>query len=300
MAAMEIDARALWVRFETYHDVTYFTPESRAATDALGCKGTWMGYFGTRAAPLGPTTPEMVTATFYNFHPKRVAEAIPAAWKIASPEAFLRTRLSGVDSALRRMLPAEMLDSVDLAAAAVLVRSAAERAPIAGRPLAAANATVPWPAEPHLVLWQASARLRESRGDGHVAALIAAGLGPCEALVMFGADHGLDASYQQAQRGWSAKEWAAAAGRLVARGLLTKQGKLTEKGAETRRWVEQRTVEEAAAPWLAIGAEASARAADLLTPIAMRIADANQATGGNQMAIAPVEELSRLAVATAG
>ncbi|MFD1049706.1 hypothetical protein ACFQ1S_31345, partial [Kibdelosporangium lantanae] len=42
----------MWVLVETYHDVTYFSPESRAATDALGCKGGWMGYFGMRAAPL--------------------------------------------------------------------------------------------------------------------------------------------------------------------------------------------------------------------------------------------------------
>src|SRR4030081_1965733 len=106
---MEIEVRALYALFETYHDVTYFTPESRAATDALGCQGSWMGYFGTRSAPLGAASPEMVTATFYNFHTKRVAESIPGAWKIASPENFLRARLSGVDSAMRRMLPAELL-----------------------------------------------------------------------------------------------------------------------------------------------------------------------------------------------
>ena len=90
-------ARDMWVRFETYHDVTYFTPESRAATDALGCKGGWMGYFGMRAAPLGAAPPELVTATFYNFHPSRVARVIPDAWEIASPQRFLETRLSGVD-----------------------------------------------------------------------------------------------------------------------------------------------------------------------------------------------------------
>jgi hypothetical protein len=41
----------------------------------------------------------------------------------------------------------------------------------AGRPLAAANADLPWPGEPHLVLWHAINVLREQRGDGHIAAV---------------------------------------------------------------------------------------------------------------------------------
>ena len=47
------DVRALWVRVETIHAVTYFADESRAAANSCGMKGFWMGYFGFRAAPLG-------------------------------------------------------------------------------------------------------------------------------------------------------------------------------------------------------------------------------------------------------
>jgi Helix-turn-helix family len=296
---MLTDARSMWVRFETYHDVTYFTAESRAATDALGCKGGWMGYFGMRAAPLGAASPELVTATFYNFHPDRVARAIPDAWGIASPEAFLRTRLSGVDGALRRML-AEVLESAELAEAAVLLRSVAERAPVAGRPLAAANAALPWPAEPHLVLWQATTRLRESRGDGHVAALVSAGLDPCETLVLFGVERGLDPAYLRAARGWSEEEWARATDRLAGRGLLTGTGELTGSGSALRRWVEERTDESAAVPWLAVGEQVTARVAELLTPISLRLAGANEAMKVNPLAIAPVAELTRLAADGAG
>jgi hypothetical protein len=292
-------AREMWLRFETYHDVTYFTPESRAATDALGCKGGWMGYFGMRAAPLGAASPELVIATFYNFHPKKVARAVPDAWQIAAPERFLETRLSGVDSGLRRMLPADVLAGDELAEAAGLMRDAAEHAPIAGRPLAAANAALPWSAEPHLVLWQASTRLRESRGDGHVAALVSAGLDPCEALVIFGADKGLTPEYLQVARGWSAPEWEQARNRLVARGLLDDSG-LTEEGAAVRRWVEERTDAEAEAPWLALGGEACARLAELLNPISLYIAKSNEAMQLNPIGISPVAELSRLATERAG
>ncbi|NUT95311.1 MAG: hypothetical protein HOY78_25120, partial [Saccharothrix sp.] len=119
-----MDPRALWLRFETYHDVTYFTPESRAVTDALGCKGGWMGYFAMRAAPLGAAAPETVTAAFYSFHPRMAARALPDAWEVASPERFLAARLEGADGALRRMLP-----TLDVGEAAELALRAASAVP---------------------------------------------------------------------------------------------------------------------------------------------------------------------------
>lgn len=93
----------------------------------------------------------------------------------------------------------------------------------AGRPLAAANADLPWPGEPHLVLWHAINVLREQRGDGHIAALQVAGLDPCEALVSFAAIGAAPAEVF-ASRGWSAAEWSAARDRLTARGVDRRGG----------------------------------------------------------------------------
>jgi hypothetical protein len=81
------DVRPVWWLTETVHNVSYFAPEGRAATDALGCRGMRMGYFGTRAAPLGAVTAEAVIATFVSFSPAMVVhilisettKAIPAA-----------------------------------------------------------------------------------------------------------------------------------------------------------------------------------------------------------------------------
>lgn len=275
----------MWVRFETYHDVTFFTAESRAATDALGCKGGWMGYFGMRAAPLGAATAELITAVFYTFHPNRVARAIPDAWAIASPETFLETRLAGADAALRRMLGGETIAGKEVAEAAELAREAADLAPIAGRPLAAANRTVPWPDAPHLALWQATTVLRESRGDGHVAALVAAQLDPCEALVAFAGDTGLAPGFLQVARGWSEDEWSHARTRLAERGLCTEDGILTDEGAELRSWVERRTDEAAAAPWQAFGTSKTSRLAELLTPLATRLARENEGMRTNPLAL---------------
>ena len=195
----------MWRALEPYHAVTYFAPEARAATDAMGCKGGWMSYFGLRAAPLGTTPPGVVTALFYNFHPDRVARALPAAWAVAEPERFLRARLSSIDEALRRLL-GDAVASDELAEAAELAEEAAMAAPTAGRALAAANAALDRPEEPHLALWHAQTVLRESRGDGHVAALVAAGLDPCEALVVFAADGHVGAEPLRDWRGWASVE----------------------------------------------------------------------------------------------
>ncbi|WP_433264405.1 SCO6745 family protein [Actinosynnema sp. CS-041913] len=282
---MSPSPRDLWLRFETYHDVTYFTPESRAVTDELGCKGGWMGYFGMRAAPLGAAAPQTVTAAFFTFHVGMVSRALPDAWEIASPEAFLEARLRGVDGALRRMLP-----SLDVAEAAELAVQAASEVPLPGRVLGAANAALPVPDEPHLALWQACTTLRESRGDGHLAALVAAGLSACETLVLFGADKGLDPAYLRVARGWNEEEWRAAEAALTSRGLY--DDGLTPAGRSLRAEIERRTDEAAARPWDVLGADGTARFLELMTPIALSLGRQNEMMRTNPMAIDPVGELT--------
>lgn len=284
-------ARQMWIRFETYHAVTYFTPESRAAVDALGVKGGWMGYFAMRAAPLGAVPPEVITSAFYNFHSSLVRRAIPAAWHLAEPRAYLAARLAGADNALRRLLGEDTLASPEVAEAAELAVRAAAAAPTAGRPLAVANSLVPLPEVPHLALWQAATTLRESRGDGHVAALVAADLDPCETLVLFAAERGMDPGYLRTARKWSDDDWRSATGRLAERGLLTEAAELTELGERLRHDVEQRTDRAASAPWRVLGRADTDRLAALLTPLTLRIAKGNDAMRTNPMGLDAVREL---------
>jgi hypothetical protein len=213
-------ARRLWRAVEPVHAVTYFAPESQQACTELGTRGFWMSYFAQRAAPLGPVPPEVVTALFYNFHPGLVRRAVPAVWAVATPQRYLEVRLASVDAALHRLLGPDVLGSPQVAEAAEIARAAALAAPTAGRALAAANAALSWPEPPHLVLWHAQTVLREHRGDGHVAALLSAGVDPVEALVLFAADQSMDADWLRTRRGWSVPEWADAVGRLAARGLV--------------------------------------------------------------------------------
>ncbi|HEX5401171.1 MAG TPA: hypothetical protein VFX16_02575, partial [Pseudonocardiaceae bacterium] len=163
--------------------------------------------------------------------------------------------------------------------------------PTAGRPLAAANSLVRKPDSPHLALWQAATTLRESRGDGHVAALIAADLDPCETLVLFAADKGMDRAYLQTARRWSDEDWDAATARLGDRGLLSDTGKLTTAGTKLRAWVEDRTDQAASAPWRALGQAACARLAELMTPLARRIVAGNDVMRTNPMGLDAAREL---------
>ena len=154
---------------------------------------------------------------------------MPDTWKVASPQRFLATRLEAVDTALHRLLGSDVLRSPAVAEAAALAREAALAAPTAGRPLGAANAALPWPEPPHLVLWHAQTVLRELRGDGHVAALLTAGLDPVESLVLFAADIAMDPDWMRTRRGWTEDEWAAGVARLAGRGLLDGGGALTAR-----------------------------------------------------------------------
>ena len=95
-------------------------------------------------------------------------------------------------------------------------------------------------------LWQACTTLREHRGDGHVAALTAAGLDGCQALVLFALSEQLPVAMFLDSRGWSLDEWEAARGALEARRLVLGD-RLTSEGTELRRSIEA-TTDDLAAP----------------------------------------------------
>lgn len=259
--------RQMWHLLEPLHAVLYYAPQVYEETGALGYDTAerWPSYFALRAAPLGAVGPRQVASAFYSFSPRMVAAQVPAIWDVAGPDEVVGARTRGVDRAYRALL-GERVDGAGLAEAAALARRAAEAADTGGRPLAAANTALPWPREPHLVLWQAALVLREHRGDGHLAALLTAGLDPVEALVSFAAVGAAPAEVF-ASRGWAEGEWAAARERLLGRGLLDADGTATAAGRALRAEAERRTDELAAAPWEALGDRGTARLADLLGPL---------------------------------
>jgi len=232
----ERPARALWRRLEPIHVVTYFTAECREANTATGLRGFWMGYFGTRAAPLGSVGPGVVEAAFFGFAPRMVRRAIPDAWSFAAPDRILAVRRRAAAQALRRLAPS--VDDGDVAA--VSLRRVVDHAADSGRVLFAANRDLGPPDDPVENLWWLATCLREHRGDGHVAALTAAGLDGCEAHVLFAAEALVPDEVLRDNRGWTPDEWRQATERLTRRGLLDEHG-ITEAGRALRQTVEAQT-----------------------------------------------------------
>ncbi|BCL31726.1 hypothetical protein GCM10017557_65850 [Streptomyces aurantiacus] len=246
------------------HRAGYFAPEPTDELAALGLERGSMTYLAGRAAPLGAVGAGTVTATFYNFNHEHVARSIPAAWTVTTPEAVLAARLRGADGMLRRLLGEDALASKEMAEAAELALRATEGCQRQARPLYAANAELPVPEEPHLALWHAATLLREHRGDGHLAALLTAGLSGIEALVLHNATGTAPTSAVFLRtRGWSAEQWAAARDRLRERGLLDGAGDLTEAGVALREEAETLTDRLDVAPYEHLGPAATERLTEL-------------------------------------
>jgi len=261
-------ARRMWTLYEPYHAVIYFAPEVADALKDAGYKGFWMGYFAGRLAPLGAAGPEVGTAVCFGFLPSMVARSLPDAWRFAPPVAALDARLAGMAGALDTL----GVSDDDVAEAADLAARAAAAIDPAGRILAAANMALPLPGTPRLALWQSTTTLREHRGDGHVAALTAAGLDGCQAQV-FAVAGGSDRAWLQRSRGWSDEDWSRAFAELLSRNLIETDGTLSDHGRVRRDQIEAQTDAAAEAPWQALGPTGTARLAALLTPLAARIAE---------------------------
>ncbi len=286
-------ARKTWRTAEVIHGMIYFAPEATeryarlgfpaqvAGVDGAEIPGR-MGYFASRGAPLGAASAELVIATFFNFCPALVRAVIPGAWSIAAPPSVLDARLDAVDAALRRYLGAA-IGGPAMEELAILARRAADAAASRpeGRPLFAAHAALPWPSEAHLVVWHAQSLLREFRGDGHVAALLAEDLTGIEALVVHGATGEVPPAVLQQTRAWPDDEWSEAVERLRRRGLLEPSGevRLSDAGRVHRQWVEDRTDVLSVPAYAALGEDGCERLRELARPLSTAILEAGGVPG---------------------
>jgi hypothetical protein len=270
-AEIPILARLIWRRLEPFHAITYFAKESQVAFEAVGMKGFWMGYFAGRAAAMGPVGANLVTATFFNFHPDRVARAVPDCWKITTPAAIHRARVDGMVNALTSAVQLD-LEALALLEPLATTMAGAACSELGGRPLFAAHAEVPWPEEgPAIQAWWAATLIREHRGDGHIAALVDAGVAPCEALVLQSTYAGVPSDLLKTSRKWSEDEWSAATESLASRGWVGADGAPTDKGRSGLAAIERRTDELASGPVAAIGVDAAAAVAEAALPVAQAV-----------------------------
>ncbi len=221
---------------------------------ARGMRNYWDGYFAGRAAPLGLAPAEVVHAVFYNFAEGEVARHIPWVWGKITPQEAIAVREQGSATALRQLI-GEHADSPDLVRVADLATRAAVSAPTEGRALYAGLRALEVPEEPVARLWHAATLLREHRGDGHNAALVAHGIGGTEAHVLMALS--LDMRAEEFGRIHHLPEarLAAVVDGLRGRGLVDAAGGFTDAGRETKARIEALTDELAAPAYDVLGAE---------------------------------------------
>lgn len=267
-----LTARKTWRTLEPIHAAIYFVAEAGQEYAAIGLGGQ-AAYFASRAAPMGSVAAEVVTATFFNFDHDFVRRSMAGVWDSVTPSDVTAARLRAADQMMRRLVPeavssAEIVEAAELARRVALAASARPE----GRPLFAGHASLPWPDEAHLVLWHAQSLLREYRGDGHIAALVAAGLDGCEALVTHAAAGDVPAQLLKSTRQRTDADWRAAVERLQARGWLDADGALTDYGRERRQWIEDTTDELTVNAYGVIGVDGCARVRELARPISRQLA----------------------------
>ena len=263
--------RAIWMRIETIHAVTYFGEESVEAGAALGLSGFWMTYFGFRGAPLGPVVPGVVDATFFNFDPGFVRRWVPEVWSRCETSRLVDARAAAAATTLRRVEP--QIERV-AALAAPLLSHAVEHADTGTRALFAANREVAQRADPVEHVWQLCTTLREHRGDGHNAVLSGRGVSGAMAHVLISAEGVIPAEDLQRTRGLSEGSWADAVARCEHAGWVDRSGRLTEAGRALRADVEAATDALATQPFQALRATDRQALVEVLTPAATTIANA--------------------------
>ena len=266
--------RRLWSLTEPIHAVVYFSPEPVMAMRAAGYRGYWMGYFAQRSAPLGPVAPEVVHALFYNFGWQRVSGALPDAWSFAPPEVALDARRDSTAQALRRQFGG-LVESPELLRAVELVERAALAAPLEGRAMYAANRALELPSDPVERLWHATTLLREHRGDGHIAALITAGITGRQSHVLQALATGTPRAVYDVARDFTDEEWTARLDELTQRGLV-ENGELTPSGRALKSEIEATTDQLAASAYAGLTESEQRTLADALLPLVRAIVAAGE------------------------
>jgi hypothetical protein len=252
-------ARDLRDAIEPLATISFWSEPAYAEYEALGLDFL-TGYVWSRSSVMGAPDAGVVAAAFAVFEPGAIAGLLGAARDACGLDAIRRAREAGAVRALREVLGQ---DPDGLADAVAVLRRASEALDVAGRPLHAGLRGLPWPDDRHGQLWHACSLLREGRGDGHVGALVAHGIGGLQANLLTELWVGWSGFAYTATRAWPEEAVQAAAADLEARGLI-KGESLTADGLELRRAIEAAT-DQAMAPALAA-------AGDDLGPVVERCA----------------------------
>lgn len=213
----------------------YFVPEAQEAYGELGFDNYIESYFCSRGACLGQPSGQVVTAAFGVFNPAIVVPAVEAGWSKTDGPTILQARQRGATAALHRIL-----GEADPTPVVETLRPLMEAVSITGRTLFAGLRSLPFPDDPVAQLWRVCDYVRERRGDGHIAAWVAAGCDAIEIGLLTELYWGLGLGTYIRTRGWSQEEIEAGIERLESKGYL-RDGAFTDTGREYRRSIESST-----------------------------------------------------------
>ena len=271
----------------------YFAPECHQRYAALGFNpspGSTSGgvalpdgpaYFTSRGSALGQAPGELVAAAFGVFNVEAVVPSVTFGWSITDAATIAEERLLGGVEQLERILGVE--PEGIRRANELLGRAVAPLEPW-GRALFAGTLAQPLPGTPLGDLFRLGDRLREFRGDSHIAAWVAAGLDATEIGLLTEPYWGMPTRTYVRTRAWSDAQLDAAEERLQAAGHLA-EGTLTDSGRAFREDIELTTDAQLAPAVAALGNDL-AELAGLLQPWG----EAVMAAGGyppSPLAIAP-------------
>lgn len=233
---------------EPFTAQVYFAPEAHAAYEALGfdgSRGEFNGvaapdgpaYFTSRGSVMGQVAGEVVAAAFGVFNPAAVVPSVQRGWSITDAATIEQARTEGALGQLSRIL-GEAPDGIERAAE--LLERAGDGLRVEGRALFAGLMSCAVPDSPLGAAWRHADRLREYRGDAHIAAWTSAGLDAVEIGLLTELYWGLPLKSYVRSRAWSADDLDAAIERLEARGLVA-DGAFTDAGRALRTDIEERT-----------------------------------------------------------
>ena len=210
---------------------------SRAVYERVAALGLdfFEAYVWGRAAALGEPAAATVVATFGVFDPALLTAVYERGSAAASREAVLAAREQGAAETLTKFVSADKA-----AALADRLQPALDGLDGMGRPLFSALRALPRPSTASGRLWRSAELVREHRGDGHLAALVASGLDMVSANILTELWLGYPLGQYSGSRGIDADRLMPAVARLAERGWMEGES-LSASGRAAREELEAAT-----------------------------------------------------------
>jgi hypothetical protein len=242
-------ARRLRDAVEPIATIGWWSEAAAARLDALG-HDFFDGYVWGRAASLGADVSDaVVVAAFGVFEPGLLTAVYRQGRAVSSQGAVLSARAEGASAGLAAAAPDARALVDDFGGPLLGALAGLDGV---GRPLFSALRQLPVPDDPFGRAWRVAELVREHRGDGHLAACVAAGLDVVTMNVLTESWLGYPPGEYSATRGFPPDRIEASVAGLRQRGWLGDDG-LTAAGRAARDEIEEATDRSQDALILALG-----------------------------------------------